>query len=122
MPLAECVIFLLRGKERRCCDVGAVCGILLCTLCKLRQGKRAGITLQRSAVCNVEKCIFRADAGEMQRLIEALAEIVKIGERAAEIEDIAGDFASLRQSADGLIDDGFQDTSVTYLYGLCDPE
>ena len=30
--------------------------------------------------------------------------------------------ASLRQTADGLIDDGFQDTSVTYLYGLCDPE
>ena len=65
--------------------------------------------LMRRAEGDVVQRILRADTGEAERLVKAGAQLAHERQRAAEVDDVALDGTALRQTADGLVDDGHED-------------
>ena len=63
----------------------------------------------RRAERNEIQRIFRAYAGQMQSLVKAGAQLAHKCQRAAEVDDLPLDRASLRQSRNRLVDDRHED-------------
>ncbi len=109
MPRLKGLVLLLGGKQRLAAGI-ACRGRILGNL--VRQGRKAHNTdlhrrKPRPAQQKVEK--LSGKTPEVPNTWSKLSlKFRKKGKRAAQIQDMAGNFASLCQSADGLVDHGIK--------------
>lgn len=104
----ESLVLLLVGEQRRFAGIGSSGGVLVQRSGHLGKHKFL-VGIQRSAQRHIQQTVFRAGAGHVQRFVKALAQHGAEGERAAQIEDITLDGATLCQTGDGLVDHGLID-------------
>ena len=98
----EGVIFRLIFKEGRLGAVGLRHAALLQQLRRFQQVPRF-LGVKRRAQSHKQQAILRAGAGDAQRLVKALPQALGEGQGAAQIQNVALDRPSLRQTRDGLI-------------------
>ena len=103
VPRVESLVLLFAGEQRRLAGIGCGGGVLVQRSGHLGEHKLL-VGIQRSAQRYIQQAVLRADAGHIQRLVKAFAQHGAEGERAAQIEDVALDGASLCQTGDGLVD------------------
>ena len=98
----ECVIFRLIFKEGRLGAVGLRHAALLQQLRRFQQVPRF-LGVKRRAQSHKQQAILRTGPGDAQSLVEALPQTLGKGQRPAQIQNVALDRPSLRQTRDGLI-------------------
>ena len=108
VPCMERLVLFLAGKQRRFAGVGSSGGILIQRIGHFGEHKLL-VGVQGSAQRHIQQAVFRAGAGDVQSFVKALAQHGAEGQRTAQIQDVALDGASLRQTGDGLVDHGLVD-------------
>ena len=103
VPCVESLVLLLAGEQRRLAGIGSSGGVLVQRSGHLGEHKLL-VGIQSRAQRHIQQAVFRAGAGHVQRFVKALAQHGAEGERAAQIEDITLDGATLCQTGDGLVD------------------
>ena len=98
----EGVIFRLIFKEGRLGAVGLRHAALLQQLRRFQQVPRF-LGVKRRAQGHKQQAVLRTDPGDAKRLVEALPQALGKGQRPTQIQDVALDRPSLRQTRDGLI-------------------
>ena len=63
-----------------------------------------GVAGEGCAERNIIERVLGTDAGQLQRMVKAFAQLREEGERSAKIGDLSLDRTALRQSGDGLVD------------------
>ena len=100
----ERLVLLLIGEKRRQAYIGGGGAVVVQPFCDLTQvGLLIGV--ECCAQRHKEQAVFRQGAGDAERFVKAAAQRPGEGQRAAQIQDIALDGASLRKAGDGLVDD-----------------
>ena len=108
MARTEIRQFLLRGKQRRQRVVALRAVERLDSLQAFAQDDRFRRLMRRAERDEIQR-VLRTYAGQMQRFVKARAQFAHERQRAAEIDDVALDGASLRQTRDRLVDDRHED-------------
>ena len=98
----EHVIFRLIFKEGRLGAVGLRHAALLQQLRRFQQVPRF-LGVKRRAQSHKQQAVLRTGSGDAQGLVEALPQTLGKGQRPAQIQNVALDRPSLRQTRDGLI-------------------
>ena len=98
----EGVIFRLIFKEGRLGAVGLRHAALLQQFRRFQQVPRF-LGVKRRAQSHKQQAILRTSSGDAQGLVEALPQTLGKGQRPAQIQNVALDRPSLRQTRDGLI-------------------
>ena len=98
----ERVIFRLIFKEGRLGAVGLRHAALLQQFRRFQQVPRF-LGVKRRAQGHKQQAVLRTGPGDAQRLVEALPQALGKGQRPTQIQDVALDRPSLRQTRDGLI-------------------
>ena len=102
VPGVEFFVFFPAGKKRGFAGIGAAGAVLIQAL-----GHPAGvkglIRIEGRAQRHIIQAVFRADAGNAQGIVKTLAQHIREGERAAQIQHIALDGTALGQAGDGLV-------------------